>query len=156
MLEPLNMQNLCQNSFTSLIVGRKCCGKTTLIKNMVTNLFESGITRFRVVTPTPQEWESDTVALELKNLEQIWEDQKHFSRETNSKLVIILDNCGYSRKIMNSDVLREIIINGPYYHTTLICTVQYLGDISPSIQSCFDIIFVFQRICAPASLDGSL
>jgi hypothetical protein len=149
MLQQIDIQALCQNSFSSIILGKPYTGKTTIIKNMFSNLFESGITRFRVVTPTPQEWESNTVVPEVQNLERIWEDQKYFSRDTGSKLVVILDNCGYNRKIMNSTTLSEIVINGHYYNTTLICSIQYLSDIPPALHSFFDIVFACRSLRLP-------
>ena len=54
--------------------------------------------------------------------------------------VLMLDDCMYDKKIMQSQDQKELHLNGRHYHITLFNTTQYLMIIPPVIRSNTDYV----------------
>jgi hypothetical protein len=143
-----NMGAFLTNVSVALITGRyRGSGKTHLLKEFVHNLKEQGVTRFVTFTPIVNDWKSDVLPPTLENLNKVWHEQKELCKDNKSShLVIILDSCGHKKEIMNSEVLCDILHIARYFHTTLLMSSTYSGDLSPALQNRVDATFILGTI----------
>lgn len=58
---------------------------------------------------------------------------------------LILDDCMYDKKIMKSDVMRFLFMNGRHLGIFLCVTLQYVMDILPDIRTNVDYVFVLRE-----------
>lgn len=61
----------------------------------------------------------------------------------NGKVFVLLEDCAYSKKDMNSKVLQFLACNSRHLDVMVILTVQYMLDIPPVIKNNVDVLFAF-------------
>ena len=71
-----------------------------------------------------------------------WHDDPSRARK---RAVLILDDCMYNKKIMTSDVQREMYMNGRNFFLTTFNTTQYLVDIPPAIRTNVDFVICMKE-----------
>jgi hypothetical protein len=59
-------------------------------------------------------------------------------------LFLFLDDCMFEKKLLASDCMRELFMNGRHKKIFFMNTVQYMMDISPQIRGCIDYVFVMR------------
>jgi hypothetical protein len=57
---------------------------------------------------------------------------------------VILDDCAFDRKFMNSKLLRELAFNGRHYSIMLIISSQWALDLPPSLRGNVDYVFILR------------
>ena len=63
---------------------------------------------------------------------------KEVERGTAKSVFLILDDCAFDKKTMNSKTMKRLLYNGRHSKITFICAIQYILDIEPSIRSNID------------------
>lgn len=71
------------------------------------------------------------------------EGMDNYLKEKPIKMAIIMDDCAFDKKILRSNVIREIHYNGRHFGITFIFCVQFLMDIPTYIRENIDYIFAF-------------
>lgn len=61
------------------------------------------------------------------------------------RVLVILDDCCYDKKILRSKVIREIFMNGRHRHVTLIISAQYVMDMPPDLRTQVDYVFALRE-----------
>ena len=142
-----------------LLVGARGSGKSVLLKDILYRFHLAGVPRACIFSQTEgaNHFFSDFVPglfvhspLDLSTLTRVFEKQKDlFIRkelkqvpaDANIRLVLVLDDCAYDKKIMNSKVLREIYFNGRHYGIILIVTLQYMMALNVDMRTNVDTVF---------------
>jgi hypothetical protein len=57
---------------------------------------------------------------------------------------VILDDCAFDRKFMNSKLMRECIFNGRHYGLWICMSSQWAMDLPPSFRSNIDYVFILK------------
>jgi hypothetical protein len=58
---------------------------------------------------------------------------------------VVLDDCAFDKKNMNSKVMKKLLYNGRHYHIFCLICVQYLHDVSPGLRANVDYVFVLRE-----------
>ena len=59
-------------------------------------------------------------------------------------LFLLLDDCMFEKKLLASDCMRELFMNGRHKNVFFMNTVQYMMDTPPQIRGCIDYVFVLK------------
>jgi hypothetical protein len=137
-----------------LIVGRKGSGKTTLMKWILYNIREE--VNFAVaMTPTVdtlRDFQSflpkHAVHREykesvIKNLMDFITDVqiKNPDKDQFGVVGILTDDCLFDKKVLKSETMREVHMNGRHPRIMIMNLVQYVMDVPPDIRNNTDYIF---------------
>ena len=138
------------------IIGRRACGKTTVIKNLMANHLYA-FNKMIVFTDYTQTYEginlnfnsvsimdnyNETFLMDKWTLHKKNVQKK--GRLDSEKLLIIVDDC--SVDINKSKTLKEIMMNGRSYNCGFIYSTQYFNGVSPALRTNFDYVFCFRDI----------
>lgn len=93
----------------------------------------------KYVAPSGIHTDMNPESLETVVMVQKMQPKKH-------RIVIVLDDCAYDKKISKSNVVNEVAANGRHLGITLILTFQYLTMISPEIRTNCDLAIAFKEI----------
>ena len=63
-------------------------------------------------------------------------------RGKNRSVMLILDDCLYQKGVLKSAAMRDLFFNGRHLNCTMICSCQYLMDISPELRTNIDYLCV--------------
>jgi Poxvirus A32 protein len=158
-----DMKQLSTRPACIAVVGMRGTGKSVLLKDMMYHLNLAKVPRCVVFSAT--EGANGFFAsfvpgvfihtLELDTLTRIWEAQKELKLKqtaggldpkTDLRLLIVLDDAAFNRKVMQSNVLKEVYLNGRHYDVTLIVTLQYLIDLNVSMRSNVDVYLFLKEL----------
>lgn len=79
-------------------------------------------------------------------LQRIVDRQRRLTKEGKAQAVgIVLDDCGYDKKTLNSKIMRELLFNGRHYKITLFICAQYVLDLSPGLRANIDYCFALKE-----------
>lgn len=163
-LSAFDVKRCCQNLFNAIVVGKKHTGKSTLIQDVLFFLSKTGVPRVCVFSGTEEsngfykQFIPGTFIFDDKDvenrLEAIVENQKKLAMqkqlgEVDSKLdtrvVIVLDDVGYKKDVLKSEIIRQIFMNGRHHHVILIVACQYCMDVSVDLRTNADYVFVLKQ-----------
>lgn len=164
-LKSFNMRDICLGSnFNAVIVGKKGSGKSTLIQEMMYYLSKSNVPRICVFSGTESangffaRYVPSTFIFGGDGVEQrlvgILQNQKRISvrknvgeidRAADTRVVIVLDDLGFNKKLFASDVMKEIFMNGRHHGIILITAVQYVKALTPALRTNTDVVFVMKQ-----------
>ena len=160
-LAKFNPSKMMSGHHVIFISGARGSGKSVLIKDLLHHYHKAGFPRCAIFSATESStgyFESFVPGLfifsptKIEDLQAVYEKQKELKmrQEMNSipkdldlRLVIVLDDLGFNKKLMNSSLLREITMNSRHYHVTLILTVQYVMSLDVAMRSNADFAFIF-------------
>lgn len=153
LIEPNSL--LKRNGATIVMIGKRGCGKSTLVKTLLynkRNVVSLGIamsgsenannfySSFFPPLFVYDEYKEEILAqlrqrqiLAIKNVQ----DSQKFA-------VLILDDCSYDKSIFNRPLQQELFKNGRHYNLLYIMCIQYGMDIPPSIKNNIDGVFLFR------------
>lgn len=134
--------------FNMVLLGKKASGKSTLMRDILHNLYKMGYKRVVVFSGTevnnhfysahvPQHYihydlDLDVLANIISTQKQVHsavsELEKKTGKSTNidTRLVIVLDDVVYQRGILSNDLFRLIYFQGRHINISLIVASQYL------------------------------
>ncbi len=146
--EPVNCNTDPHNY---LIIGKRCVGKTNLVKNIANyytqNNFFTKVYLFGnyndysdIVTNPENIIKSDFIS----QLEKILLGQKEACDKNQMGYVgLIIDGCDADTKLFKSGIFFDLISNVRSWKIKVILTLQYPVGISPEIRQCFDNLYIF-------------
>lgn len=153
----LNATSLAVNK-VYLCIGRRGTGKTTLLLDILYNLSLSRkIDMAVLMTPT---YETREIFIRNKIIPEscvytTYEEQSLIrlidvlktlvAHGRKRRVVIILDDCMFEKRIMRSVLMRDIHMNGRHFNITLIFSAQYLVDVPSDIRSQVDYVFALKE-----------
>lgn len=164
-LKSFNMRDICLGSnFNAVVVGKKGSGKSTVIQDMMYYLSKSNVPRICVFSGTESangffsKYVPPTFIFSGDNVEQklmdVVENQKNVSvrknvgeidRDADTRVVIVLDDLGFKKKLFSSDVMKEIFMNGRHHGIILITAIQYVKCLTPALRTNTDVVFVMKQ-----------
>ena len=136
---------------THLIIGKRNTGKSTLLTDLCFHRREmsygiamagSAGASTSIAEFMPDSFVHDK--FDAAVLERFWSEVKTMNgrlRRRNKPMVdtfLILDDTGYDKGMLNSNALKEILMNGRQYNLSLFMCLQYANDIKPSMRSQID------------------
>jgi len=136
----LSLHNKCNNLF---IVGKRECGKTTLVKDLLNKINCHNII---VLSSTEEE---DGSYKDYKHIHRKYSsnllDKIIVEQEINPKnhIVLIVDNLTHLKEVRTCDKLLYILKHGKSIGITIIITYQYSLDINIQFREFIDYLFVF-------------
>lgn len=149
----------CDVTRSVFVYGCRGSGKSYFVRDLMYNLrkrFHSGV----AVSPTldsRKEFEqfmpscfihSDMNLDMIQDLIQIKQElQKTYDRGEHDdfrNIFLLLDDCSYDKKKMNSKEMAELLMNGRHSKIFTVATLQWMKDLEPRMRENFDYIFLFQ------------
>jgi hypothetical protein len=147
-LKKFRMSQIPDNAFI-VCCGRRRSGKTVLVTDLLhhkRNVFPCGI-----VLSGTEESNSyyskllpDSFIYSDFDEEALWkviDRQQKLREQQNGKCFVVLDDCAYDRKSMNSKVLKYLANNSRHLNIMVILTIQYCMSIPPDIRNNIDFMF---------------
>ncbi|KAG5182910.1 hypothetical protein JKP88DRAFT_157617 [Tribonema minus] len=145
------------------IVGKRGTGKSMLIKDLLYHLNLAGVPRCICFSATE---EANSYfgtflpsvfvhPLDPDTLDRVWKAQKELvlqkrvgqlNPDTDTRLVLVMDDCAYHKQMMKSATLREIFMNGRHHGIYFIVTLQYLIDLNVAMRSNVDCWFYLKEL----------
>lgn len=164
-LKSFNMRDIClKSNFNAVIVGKKGSGKSTVIQDMLYYLSKSKVPRICVFSGTESAngffsqyvpptfiFNGDDVERRLQSIMQnqinlgIRKNVGELDRSTDTRIVIVLDDLGFKKKLFASDVMKEIFMNGRHHGIIIITAIQYVKSLTPALRTNTDVIFVMKQ-----------
>jgi|LakMenE01Jun11ns_1017448.scaffolds.fasta_scaffold9826481_2 hypothetical protein len=134
---------------TSLIIGPRNSGKTTLINDMIIGI-QNEVKEIHYISPSahlenlPYKSYKSIEEFDFKNyLEHISYKRNEYGEKYNT--ILILDNCMTNKSIFENKSICELIFNGKCYNITLIISITFPSGIAPEIRVNFNNIFLFSE-----------
>lgn len=163
-LAAFNIRKCCSKLFNAIVVGKKHTGKSTLIQDMLFYLAKSGVPRVCVFSGTEEsngfykQFIPGTFIFDDNNVENrlecIIKSQKKLSMQKqlgyvdpnlDTRIVIVLDDVGYRKDILKSEIIRQIFMNGRHHHVILIVACQYCMDVGIDLRTNADYVYVLKQ-----------
>jgi hypothetical protein len=148
--------------FNMLIVAKKYAGKSVLIRDVIYNLHRKGVPRCVVFSATEgsngfykgfipdsyvyNEFNPDVFDRVVDHQINLTEKQKmgELGEDVDLRIIIVLDDCGFDRKALNSKAMRYCYMNGRHAKIILIMAVQFCLDIKPELRTQVDYVVCFK------------
>lgn len=151
------------NSPNILIIGKKHTGKTVLLEDLVYH--QRDIPIYTVMSETEEanhiyrhhhhelmihsKFNGEIIdKLIQKQRQKIIEcDRRGIDPASRPEMGmgLILDDCGYDKKIFKKENMRQIFMNGRHWKITCLITLQYMMDIPPELRANADYVFVLRN-----------
>lgn len=169
-LKSFNMRDICLGSnFNAVIVGKKGSGKSTVIQDMLYYLSKSNVPRicvfsgtevangfFSQYVPPTFIFNGDGVEQRLQSIMNnqirlgIQKNVGELDRSTDTRVVIVLDDLGFNKKLFASDIMKEIFMNGRHHGIIMITAIQYVKALTPALRTNTDVVFVMKQNDSPS------
>ena len=134
---------------TVLLCAQRNAGKSTLLFDICYNLRHK-VDSFIVFCPTALSSRRYMncfprcfvyLKFDPKKIEEILNRQKKQIAKGRAKTVmLLLDDCIFAKKMFNTEVIREVFLNGRHYKTGCILTSQYALALPTIIRSNLDVV----------------
>lgn len=161
--EILEKRRLAGRPVTIVVIGKRGSGKSTLIADIL--WYMKDIPTFFCMSGTEEgngfysEYMHPLcIHNEYKNdiVEKIFSQQKKKHREcvkfgidprTKPELGtgLLLDDCGFDKKIMNNQSIRQIFMNGRHFQICFIVSLQYMMGLPPDLRTNTDYVFCLRE-----------
>lgn len=162
-IEPFDMGAITKGYPCILVIGRRGTGKSVLLKDILFHYHQFGIKRLVVFSETesvngyfsefvPPIFVHSPVTVDA--IDRVWLSQQKLCMKKkagkipasqDTRLVVILDDLAFNKKIMNCKSLLEIMFNGRHSETIIIVTIQYVMALLPALRSNFDCVMLFKE-----------
>ncbi len=151
---------------TICIIGKRNSGKSVIIGDLLYYLSKQKVPRACVFSATEESSSNaffsnhipdsfifshcdleDRLTKLCKNQEALKMNKKIglIPSETDLRVVVVLDDIGFERKILNCPIVNEIFMNGRHHEITLILTLQNIMQLSPKMRSNCDFTFCLKE-----------
>lgn len=141
-------------SSVSLLIAKRGSGKSVLLRDILYNKRRSldmGIVfcPTEVMDPFFKNFIPPAFIYSKFDVKVLWKviaRQAELCKKGKARdIYIILDDCGFDKKTMNSEVMRWILQNGRHAKLFVIINMQYVTDLHPSLRSNIDYVFCLQE-----------
>lgn len=148
----------------AVVIGKRNTGKSVVIVELLYNLNKQKVPRACVFSATEEgnrffcRHIPDSFILHEKNVEgtltEIVERQKRLQlqkdigesdRDTDLRVVIVLDDMGYNRNALTSQILTFIFMNGTHYDITMIVAIQHIMQLTTALESNTDYVICLKE-----------
>lgn len=148
----------------AVVIGKRNTGKSVVIAELLYYLNKQKVPRACVFSATEESNRffcrhiPDSFIFDEKNVEgkltEIVEQQKRLQLQkdigeidpnTDLRIVIVLDDMGYNRKALTSQILTFIFMNGRHYDITLIVAIQHVMQLTPALRSNTDYVICLKE-----------
>lgn len=154
-----NMDLITRKPACCMLCGMRGSGKSQLLKDILYRLHRAGIPRACVFSATEDSncFFGDFIPpvfihckFDIEKLTQIYESQTDLTMkmkvgqvppDTDPRIVLVLDDMAFDRKLMRSTILREIFFNSRHVHIYFFVTSQYICDVPVAMRSNVDVAF---------------
>lgn len=163
-LSAFSIRQCCKTLFNAVVIGKKNTGKSTLIQDILFYLSRTGIPRACVFSGTeesngfykqfiPGTFIFDDQDVE-NSLKAIVANQKKLTmqkrlgevdKNLDTRIVIVLDDIGYKKDILKSEIIRQIFMNGRHHNIILIVACQYCMDLTPDLRTNADYVYILKQ-----------
>lgn len=164
-ITPTNKFRISKFSFNTmiknpaiLIIGKRSTGKSYIVRDLlkyfnqneffienslICSLNEKFEPFYQKIYPTKK----ITHHLDDVNFENyLLRCSKNISnKRTELNGCVVLDNVLVSKKWVNNDFIKELMMNGRHYHSTMIITTDYVTNFPPHIRCNFDYVFILKE-----------
>lgn len=163
-VDPFDINKACKNKFNAIIIGKRNTGKSTIVQDLLFHLNNAKVPRVCVFSGTEEasgfykQFVPNTFIHNDSNVEEslqkILDGQKaltskmqmgKLSKDTDIRIAIVLDDVGYKKGTLKSEVVRQIFMNGRHYGIISILAVQYAMDPPVDIRTNTDYVFVMKQ-----------
>lgn len=141
---------------TSLIVGKRCSGKSVLLFDIMSHMagwFNFGLAlsptqssrqAFAKCMPTMFIHKQSPEKLEqyVTMVNQMYDKAIALGQPTRTSY-LICDDTAFDHKFMRCKTLQEVFLNGRQFGLTCVIVAQYIMTISPALRGNSDFVFVF-------------
>lgn len=154
----------CGKNFNAIIIGKRNTGKSTIIQDVLFNIGKTNVPRVCIFSGTEEangfykQFVPGTFIHSDANVEETLEvvlkGQKDLTNKlklgkikanTDIRITIVLDDVGYKRGTLRSEVVRQIFMNGRHYGITMILACQYCMDAPVDLRTNTDYLFVMKQ-----------
>ena len=163
-LKKFDLKGSVKKPFAAMVVGKRNTGKSVLIADILYYLSRENVPRACVFSATeesnrffcqhiPDSFIFDDSEVESR-LESIVQDQKDLlmkrqlgkiPRDTDLRIVIILDDIGYNKGALRSKIVKFIFMNGRHYEIIVVMAAQHLMQMTPELRSNCDFVVCFKE-----------
>lgn len=155
-VKKFNMEDMCAKPFCGVLCGKRGSGKSFLIKDILYHMHQQKFPRACIFSQTEGANKYFTgfvpgifihSPFSMQSLDKIWHDQKELvmkktlgmvPADADTRLLILLDDCAFDKKILASKSLKELHLNGRHFNVTCLITLQYLIDMPPVLRQNVD------------------
>ena len=163
-LTSFNLKKACSTNFNALLIGKRNTGKSTLVNDVLyfTNLnktprvcvfsgTEEANGNYAQFIPSTFIYNDNNVE---QNLQNILDQQKILTKKKilgrlpkncDIRITLILDDIGYKRGTLRSEVVRQIAMNGRHYGISMVVACQYVCDCPVDVRTNTDYVFVLKQ-----------
>lgn len=163
-LNPFNIRKACDRNYNALVIGKRGTGKSTVISDILYFSNKKKIPRVCIFSGTeeangfyrqfiPPTFIYNDSNVE-KHLEIILQSQKDLtnkknlgkmSKDKDIRITIVLDDVGYKKGILKSEVVRQIAMNGRHYSISIIIACQYCMHAPVDVRTNTDFVYVMKQ-----------
>jgi hypothetical protein len=140
-----------------IIAGARGSGKSVMIKDIVHRYHLANLPRCVIFSQTEgaSGFFSDFVPgifihcpITIRDITEVWEAQKELvlkqkvgqiGADVDIRLLIVVDDAAYNKKLIACQALREVAMNGRHSHVILVMSIQYLNDLQSAMRDSADI-----------------
>lgn len=151
------MEKLCTYNPTIIVVGARGSGKSVAMKDIMYRFHLAGVPRCVVFSMTEgaNGFFSSFVPsiciycpVTIESITSVWEQQKvlalkkrlkQIPEDVNIRLIMILDDIAFDKKLLKCKCLQEIFLNGRHYDCILILSLQYIMSLDVAMRSNADL-----------------
>ena len=163
-LSAFDIKASCRKNFNAVLIGKKHTGKSTIIQDILYYLSKTGIPRACVFSATEEsngffsKFIPGTYIFGIDNVDKrltsIMDDQKkllmrqrigEIDKSIDTRIVIVLDDIGFKKDVLGSQIIRQMFMNGRHDNIILIVTIQHCMLLRPELRANSDYIFVLKQ-----------
>jgi len=137
-----------------LLVGKRGTGKSVLLNDLMYYLSRK-VDYAVAMTPTeetrrefrahmPESWIYDN--FNGPKVDQLLALQRDAAkRDKLRKILLVLDDCMYDKKVLKNIGIRDIFMNGRHLYLTFTVAMQYVMDMTPDLRTQVDYVFALRE-----------
>ena len=137
-----------------VFVGKRGTGKTTLVTDimyhkkhipvgLVMSGTEEGNSYYQQYVPdlfVYNDYNSEVIDKVILRQKQMCR-----TKEVNSGVFVLVDDCMYDKKMIRDKCIRGIFMNGRHWNLFFMLTMQYCMDLSPDLRANIDYVFILRE-----------
>jgi hypothetical protein len=150
--------------FNAVVIGKRNTGKSVLISELLYYISKQKVPRACVFSATEEsnrffcnhipdsfifdDKDVDARLTALINQQQELQMKKQLGEipaDTDLRIVIVLDDIGYNKQALSSEIIRAIFMNGRHYDIILIVALQHIMQLGVALRSNCDYIICLKE-----------
>jgi hypothetical protein len=164
-IQKYDIVNACKQPRCIVVLGQRNKGKSTLVREILTNIHILNIPRYVVFSKTePSNGAYAEYGIPVSYIWTQWDEQaliniynsqiklQELKKQgvlpndmEDTRLVLVVDDFGYDKKIWNAQIWQNIFMNGRHNKIYVIVILQYAMMIPPALRSQIDVLFMLNE-----------